>query len=111
MDNLGYYHPAIVHFAIGLLAAGVLLRWASLTRRLAFAGPAALVLLVLGTAAAGTPRRPWPGCSWRRSPTARGRTGGRGGGGTRPACSKKRCAATRRTSGSSSWWRSRSSST
>src|SRR3989441_7928707 len=54
MDNLGYYHPAIVHFAIGLLAAGVLLRWASLTRRLAFAGPAALVLLVLGTAAAVT---------------------------------------------------------
>src|SRR3989442_1307830 len=54
MDSLGYYHPAIVHFAIGLLAAGVLLRWASLTRRLAFAGPAALVLLVLGTAAAVT---------------------------------------------------------
>src|SRR6266545_4730352 len=54
MDKLGYYHPAVVHFAIGLLAAGVLLRWASLTRRLAFAGPAALVLLVLGTAAAVT---------------------------------------------------------
>src|SRR3989442_6812549 len=54
MDSLGYYHPAIVDFAIGLLAAGVLLRWASLTRRLAFAGPAALVLLVLGTAAAVT---------------------------------------------------------
>src|SRR5256885_10610511 len=54
MDNLAYYHPAVVHFAIGLLAAGVLLRWASLTRRLAFAGPAALVLLVLGTAAAVT---------------------------------------------------------
>src|SRR2546427_12782638 len=54
MDNLGYYHPAVVHFAIGLLAAGVLLRWASLTRRLAFAGPAALLLLVLGTAAAVT---------------------------------------------------------
>jgi len=54
MENLGYYHPAVVHFAIGLLAAGVLLRWASLTRRLPFAGPAALVLLVLGTAAAVT---------------------------------------------------------
>jgi len=54
MENLGYYHPAVVHFAIGLLAAGVLLRWASLTRRLPFAGPAALSLLVLGTAAAVT---------------------------------------------------------
>src|SRR5438034_3544856 len=52
MNSLGYYHPAVVHFAIGLLAVGVLLRWASLTRRLAFAGPAALLLLVLGTAAA-----------------------------------------------------------
>jgi uncharacterized membrane protein len=52
MDTLGYYHPAIVHFALGLLAVGVLLRGVSLTGRLAFAGPAALLLLVLGTAAA-----------------------------------------------------------
>src|SRR5260370_211370 len=52
MESLGYYHAAVVHFAIGLLAGGVLLRWASLTRRLPFAGPAAVVLLVLGTAAA-----------------------------------------------------------
>ncbi len=33
--DLGPYHPIVVHFAIGLLAAGVVLRWLSLTGRLA----------------------------------------------------------------------------
>lgn len=52
MDNLGYYHPIVIHFALGLLAAGVLFRVASLSGRLASAGPAARVLLVVGTLAA-----------------------------------------------------------
>jgi uncharacterized membrane protein len=52
MDNLGFYHPIVVHFALGLLAAGVLFRLASLTGRLAFAGAAARTLLVVGTVAA-----------------------------------------------------------
>ena len=52
MTNLGYYHPIVVHFAIGLLVAGVLLRCLSLTGRVAFAGPAARVLLLVGAVAA-----------------------------------------------------------
>jgi len=52
MEGLGYYHPVVVHFAIGFLAAGVLLRLASLTGRAAFAGPAALALILLGAGAA-----------------------------------------------------------
>ena len=52
MDNLGFYHPIVVHFALGLLTAGVLFRLASLTGRLSFAGPAARVLLLVGTLAA-----------------------------------------------------------
>jgi uncharacterized membrane protein len=52
MDSLGYYHPLVVHFALALLTVGVLFRLASFTGRVAFAGPAALTLLVLGTAAA-----------------------------------------------------------
>lgn len=46
------YHPQIVHFAIALLAIGVLFRALSLLRRPAFLGPAAATLLFLGTAAA-----------------------------------------------------------
>lgn len=46
------FHPPIVHFAIALLVVGVLLRLVSLAGRPAFAGPAALTLLLLGTAAA-----------------------------------------------------------
>lgn len=46
------YHPQIVHFAIALLVVGVLFRALSLARRPAFLGPAALVLLGLGTIAA-----------------------------------------------------------
>jgi len=52
MPDLGFYHPIVIHFAIGLLAGGVLLRGLSLTRRGAFAGPAAMTLILLATAAA-----------------------------------------------------------
>lgn len=45
------YHPQIVHFVIGLLAVGVLFRVVSLLGRPAFAGPAALTLLIVGTTA------------------------------------------------------------
>jgi uncharacterized membrane protein len=45
-------HPQIVHFVIALLVVGVLFRVISLLRRPAFVGPAALVLLGLGTIAA-----------------------------------------------------------
>src|SRR6185503_17615469 len=57
--ELAALHPIVVHFAIGFLVAGVLLRGASLlgafagSRRLDFAGPAAGLLLLLGTIAAG----------------------------------------------------------
>ncbi len=50
--SLAALHPQVVHFAIALLFTGVLLRWISLTGRWGFAGPAALVLLLAGTAAA-----------------------------------------------------------
>jgi uncharacterized membrane protein len=52
MPNLAAFHPQIVHFVIALLCVGVLLRWISLTGRAAFTGPAAAVLLLVGTAAA-----------------------------------------------------------
>ena len=52
MPNLASFHPAIVHFAIVLLAVGVLFRWISLTGRAAFTGSAAAVLLIAGTTAA-----------------------------------------------------------
>src|SRR4030095_7091918 len=46
------YHPQFVHFAIALLAAGVVFRIVSLIGRPAFAAPAALSLLGAGTLAA-----------------------------------------------------------
>jgi len=46
------YHPQIVHFAIALLAVGVAFRAVSLIPWPAFAGPSALILIVLGTGAA-----------------------------------------------------------
>lgn len=46
------YHPQIVHFAIALLFVAVAFRLISLLGRPAFVGPAAVTLLVLGTAAA-----------------------------------------------------------
>src|SRR5258706_1172894 len=45
------YHPQIVHFAIALLAVGVVFRAIALMPDPALAGPSALVLIVLGTAA------------------------------------------------------------
>jgi tetratricopeptide (TPR) repeat protein len=51
MPDLGFYHPIVIHFAIGLLAGGVLLRGLSLVRRGAFAGPAAATLILLAAAA------------------------------------------------------------
>jgi len=52
MPDLGFYHPILIHFAIGLLAVGVVFRWISLTGRAAFAGPAAASVLLLATVAA-----------------------------------------------------------
>ena len=52
MPNLASWHPQIVHFVIALLCVGVLFRWISLTGRAPFTGPAAAVLLILGTLAA-----------------------------------------------------------
>jgi uncharacterized membrane protein len=51
-DSMGSFHPQVVHFAIALLIVGVVFRLLSLTGRIAFAGPAASVLLLLGTASA-----------------------------------------------------------
>src|SRR3989442_1248499 len=51
MPDIGFYHPILIHLAIGLLAAGVLFRWMSLTGRAAFAGPAATSLTLLATVA------------------------------------------------------------
>jgi uncharacterized membrane protein len=51
MPDIGFYHPIVIHFAIGLLAVGVLFRWISLTGRAAFAGPAAASLILLATVA------------------------------------------------------------
>jgi uncharacterized membrane protein len=52
MPSLAAFHPPIVHFAIGLLVAGVVLRCLSLTGRAAWSGPAAATLLLAGTLAA-----------------------------------------------------------
>ena len=50
--SLAALHPQVVHFVIALLFVGVLLRCVSLTGRVSFTGPAAAVLLLLGTGAA-----------------------------------------------------------
>jgi len=50
--SLAALHPQIVHFVIALLFVGVLFRCVSLTGRVPFAGPAARVLLLVGTGAA-----------------------------------------------------------
>lgn len=52
MPNIGFYHPQIVHFAVALLAVGVLFRWISLTGKAVFTRPAAATLLLMGTLAA-----------------------------------------------------------
>lgn len=49
--NLGSWHPIIVHFVVALLYVGVIMRIVSLTGRLKFTGPAALVLILVGTTA------------------------------------------------------------
>jgi len=51
MPDIGFYHPIVIHFAIGLLTIGILFRWMSLTERAAFAGPAAAALILLATVA------------------------------------------------------------
>jgi uncharacterized membrane protein len=51
MPDIGFYHPIVIHFAIGLLAVGVLFRWMALTGRADFAGPAAACLILLATMA------------------------------------------------------------
>jgi len=51
-DSIGSFHPQVVHFAIVLLIVGVVFRLLSLTGRIAFAGPAASAMLLLGTASA-----------------------------------------------------------
>ena len=47
--SLAPVHPQIVHFVIALLFAGVLFRCIALTGRATFTGPAAAVLLLVGT--------------------------------------------------------------
>lgn len=51
MPNIGYYHPIVIHFAIAFLIAGVVARLVSLTGKVKFAGPTAVVLLLVGTLA------------------------------------------------------------
>jgi len=51
IGTLGPYHPHTVHFVIALSILGVVLRWISLTGRVAFAGPAAATLLLIAGAA------------------------------------------------------------
>src|ERR1700746_59418 len=51
MPDLGFYHPIVIHFAIGLLTGGVLLRGRSLIRRAAVTGPTATTMILLATPA------------------------------------------------------------
>jgi uncharacterized membrane protein len=51
MPSIASFHPQVVHFAIALLIVGVIFRLLSFTGRLAFTGPAATTLIVLGTVA------------------------------------------------------------
>lgn len=52
MPSIAAFHPQIVHFAIALLIVGVVLRLLWFTGRLAFTGPEATTLIVIGTVAA-----------------------------------------------------------
>lgn len=52
MPDIAHFHPQIVHFAIVLLLAGVVMRWISLTGKVPFAGPAAATALLCGAVAA-----------------------------------------------------------
>jgi uncharacterized membrane protein len=51
MPSIAALHPQIVHFAVALLVIGVVFRFVSLTGRLAYTGPAATTLIVIGTIA------------------------------------------------------------
>jgi uncharacterized membrane protein len=52
MPDIGVFHPQIVHFVVALLIAGVAFRLVALTRKVEFAGPTAVILLLAGTVAA-----------------------------------------------------------
>jgi uncharacterized membrane protein len=55
VPDIGAFHPQIVHFVVALLFVGVILRVLSLIplgTRLAFMGPAAALLILIGTGAA-----------------------------------------------------------
>ncbi len=51
MPNIAAFHPQVVHFVLGLLIVGVLFRLVALTGKLAWTGPAATALILLGTGA------------------------------------------------------------
>lgn len=51
MPSIASFHPQIVHFAIALLIVGVVFRLLWFTGRLAFTGPAATTLILMGTLA------------------------------------------------------------
>jgi uncharacterized membrane protein len=57
MPSLAPLHPQIVHFAIALAVAGVLLRWLSLSGRVGWAGPAAAALLLTSAVAVSAAAR------------------------------------------------------
>ena len=52
MPSIATFHPQVVHFAVALLVIGVIFRLLWFTGRLAFTGPAATALIVMGTVAA-----------------------------------------------------------
>jgi uncharacterized membrane protein len=52
MPDIASFHPPIVHFAIALCTAGIVMRWVSLSGKVAFAGPAATTALLCGAIAA-----------------------------------------------------------
>jgi len=51
MLDIGYFHPLVIHFAIGLSLMGILFRGISLTGRFPSTGPAAATLILLGAVA------------------------------------------------------------
>jgi uncharacterized membrane protein len=50
--SLAAFHPQVVHFVVGILIVGVLMRVVALSGRLKWTGPAATTLLVIGGCAA-----------------------------------------------------------
>jgi len=51
MPNIAWMHPQVVHFVVALSIIGALLRWISLSGKLAFTRPAAATLLILSAGA------------------------------------------------------------